>query len=64
MIYLFRLFEKVFLGELKVAVPEKTRSMVGVVVVLAILSLIAGFCVRYPIQLTDIATMEMIRWVK
>ncbi len=64
MIYLFRLFGMVFLGELKVSAPEKTRSMVGVVLVLAILSLIAGFGVHYPIQLTDIATMEMIQWVK
>lgn len=64
MIYLFRLFSMVFLGELKVSVPERTRSMVGVVLVLAVLSLVAGFFVHYPIKLTNIATMEMIQWVK
>nr|MBP7870369.1 NADH-quinone oxidoreductase subunit L [Candidatus Saccharicenans sp.] len=35
MYYLMRVFALVFLGELKVAAPEKTPSMVGVVTVLA-----------------------------
>jgi len=63
MVYLFRLFSAVFLGESKTAVPERTRSMVAVVVVLAALSLAAGLLVSVPMQLVNIATAEIMGWL-
>ena len=38
--------------------------MVFVVVVLAVLSLLAGFFVAYPTKLANIATGEILRWMK
>ncbi|MDY0232252.1 MAG: NADH-quinone oxidoreductase subunit L, partial [Candidatus Saccharicenans sp.] len=51
MFYLLRVFAMVFLGELKTAAPEKTPSMVGVVASLAVLSVLAGLLVSYPMKL-------------
>lgn len=61
MFYLFRLFSAVFLGEAKLAVPEKTNSMLFVVIVLAALSLISGIFVAYPMKLVNIATTQIMR---
>jgi len=59
MYYLMRVFALVFLGELKVAAPEKTPSMVGVVTVLALFSVLAGFFVSYPMKLVLMATTQI-----
>lgn len=62
--YLFRVFSAVFMGEAKSDKREGSRSMVLVVVVLAILSLLAGFFVAYPMKLVNIATVEILRWMQ
>jgi proton-translocating NADH-quinone oxidoreductase chain N len=64
MLYLFRAFSAVFIGEAKSDRKEGTRSMVFVVVLLAVLSLLAGFFVAYPTKLTNIAAGEILRWMK
>ena len=60
MFYLLKVFSQVFLGELKTAAPEKTKSMIFVVALLAILSLLAGIFVSYPAKLAGIATTHII----
>jgi proton-translocating NADH-quinone oxidoreductase chain N len=60
MFYLLKVFSQVFLGELKVSAPEKTRSMVFVVGLLAVLSLAAGLFVAFPEKLAEIATSHII----
>ena len=64
MYYLMRVFSLVFLGELKVAAPEKTPSMVGVVTVLALFSVLAGFFVSYPMKLVQLATTHITWWLR
>jgi proton-translocating NADH-quinone oxidoreductase chain N len=64
MYYLMRVFALVFLGELKVAAPEKTPSMVGVVTVLALFSVLAGFFVSYPMKLVQMATTHITWWLR
>jgi formate hydrogenlyase subunit 3/multisubunit Na+/H+ antiporter MnhD subunit len=64
MYYLFKVFSLVFLGELKRPAPERTKSMVLVVAVLAFLSLAAGLFVAYPMKLVNIATTEMSWWLR
>ena len=67
MYYLFRVFSAVFMGD---AAPEAaghkegTRSMVFVVVTLAVLSLLAGLFVAYPTKLANIAAGEIVRWIQ
>ncbi|MBM3248429.1 MAG: NADH-quinone oxidoreductase subunit L [Candidatus Omnitrophica bacterium] len=52
--YLFRLFEKVFLGEVKIAAAEDKKSlMVAVVLILGGLSLILGLAIRLPFNLVS-----------
>jgi proton-translocating NADH-quinone oxidoreductase chain M len=63
MFYLFKVFSLVFLGEKKSDHKEGTRSMVFVVVLLAVLSLLAGFFVAYPMKLVNVATAEILRWI-
>ncbi len=62
MYYLLKVFSQVFLGEAKTAVPEKTRSMVFVVTLLAILSLAAGLLINYPSQVAQTATTQIMTW--
>ena len=62
--YLLKVFSIVFLGELKHPAPEKTKSMVYVVAVLAVLSLAAGILVSYPMKLANIATTQMSWWLR
>ncbi|MBC7362290.1 MAG: NADH-quinone oxidoreductase subunit L [Candidatus Aminicenantes bacterium] len=64
MFYLMRVFAMVFLGELKIAAPEKTPSMVGVVAILAVLSVLAGLFVSYPMKLVQMATTHISWWLK
>jgi proton-translocating NADH-quinone oxidoreductase chain M len=60
MFYLLKVFSQVFLGEVKIAAPEKTRSMIFVVALLAILSLVAGIFVAFPAKVAEIATTHII----
>jgi len=64
MFYLLKVFSQVFLGEAKEPAPEKTRSMVYVVALLAILSLLGGILVAYPMKLVNVATSSIMRWVQ
>ena len=66
MYYLFKVFSAVFMGEAAPASGhrEGTRSMVFVVVTLAVLSLLAGLFVAYPTKLANIAAGEIVRWIQ
>jgi NADH:ubiquinone oxidoreductase subunit 5 (subunit L)/multisubunit Na+/H+ antiporter MnhA subunit len=65
MYYLFKVFSAVFMGEpAGHGHPEGTRSMVWVVVTLAVLSLLAGLLVAYPTQLANVAAGEILRWIQ
>jgi len=59
-IYLFRLFRMVFLGEVKIAAKEGSRTMVISVAALAILSLLAGILVVYPANFALAAVKQML----
>jgi NADH:ubiquinone oxidoreductase subunit 5 (subunit L)/multisubunit Na+/H+ antiporter MnhA subunit len=62
--YLFRVFHMVFLGAAKRPAPEKTKSMVYVVAVLAVLGLAAGLFIAYPMKLAEVATAQMSWWLR
>jgi len=62
--YLMRVFNMVFLGELKHPAPEATKSMVYVVAALAVLGLVAGVFVAYPMKIVNIATAQMSWWLR
>jgi NADH:ubiquinone oxidoreductase subunit 5 (subunit L)/multisubunit Na+/H+ antiporter MnhA subunit len=56
-VYLFRVFFLVFLGESKIEAKEGSKGMVSSVVSLALLSLICGILISFPIGfLTDYVT--------
>ncbi len=63
-VYLLRLFTLVFLGEARDhtvhAHHEGTPSMVWVVASLAVLSLLAGILVQYPMDLANIAVRDIL----
>lgn len=60
-LYLFRLFNMVFLGEAKTAlVDEGSRSMVISVAALAILSLAGGIWISYPSTVAAAAVKQML----
>ena len=52
-LYLFRLFNMVFLGEQKFTVKEGSRTMVFSVVLLAALSLAGGILVSFPLRFIE-----------
>ena len=58
-LYLFRVFNMVFMGETKVEAKEKSGLMVGCVVSLAILSLLGGFFVNYPMQMIAVILKQV-----
>jgi NADH-quinone oxidoreductase subunit L len=62
--YLLRAFSQVFLGEAKTPAPEKTKSMVYVVALLAALSLLSGLLVSFPAKLTAAATTHISWWLR
>jgi len=64
MYYLFKVFSLVFLGEAKHPAPERSKSMVFVVAVLAVLSLAAGLFVSFPMKLVNVATTQMSWWLR
>lgn len=60
-LYLIRVFTKVFLGETKQSgVKEGTTGMLWAVAVLAGLSLLGGFLIRYPNEFIQIAVRQMV----
>ncbi len=52
-LYLFRAFSLVFLGESKIETREGSRGMVSSVVLLALLSLISGIIIGFPINFLE-----------
>jgi NADH:ubiquinone oxidoreductase subunit 5 (subunit L)/multisubunit Na+/H+ antiporter MnhA subunit len=64
-LYLFRVFNLIFLGESKgTLAKEKSSVMVGVVAVLAILSLAGGLFIYYPGNAVQIITAQMLGAIK
>jgi proton-translocating NADH-quinone oxidoreductase chain N len=59
-IYLMRLFNLVFLGDLKIDAREKSPAMVASVAALAVLSLVAGIFFSYPSGLAQTAVAQML----
>jgi NADH:ubiquinone oxidoreductase subunit 5 (subunit L)/multisubunit Na+/H+ antiporter MnhA subunit len=60
-LYLFRVFNLVFLGEAKtLLVNEGSISMVICATLLALLSLLGGIFIRYPNQIINIITQQII----
>ena len=58
--YLFRLFSALFLGEPKVEAREGTPSMLLVVIGLAVLSVLAGIFITYPMEIVNAATIQIL----
>lgn len=63
-IYLFRVFSRVFLGELKINAKEGTSGMVFSVMLLALLSLLGGIFIVYPAKFASIAAAQMLGVIK
>jgi NADH-quinone oxidoreductase subunit L len=63
-IYLFRVFNLVFMGEAKSGAKEGSPLMLLSVGLLALLSLIAGVFIAYPYNLAQAATLGMLGAVK
>jgi len=60
MLYLFRLFDKVFLGEAKIAGREGSRTMILAVMILASLSLAGGIFINFPLEFVEKAAQQML----
>jgi len=63
-IYLFRVFNLVFLGEARVPAKEKSRLMVYSVMTLALLSLAGGLFINYPSGVAASVVQSMLGVVK
>jgi NADH:ubiquinone oxidoreductase subunit 5 (subunit L)/multisubunit Na+/H+ antiporter MnhA subunit len=62
MLYLLRLFNGIFLGKMRISnKSEKTRSMVGCVLTLGIISLILGLLISQIIVLPNIAVAGLLK---
>lgn len=59
-IYLFRIFNMVFLGEAKIPAKEKSWLMIACVLLLAFLSLCGGIFVHYPARLAQFSAGQML----
>jgi len=59
-LYLLRLFNSVFLGELKNVEREGSELMVLCVLILGALSLLGGIFINYPAQFAQIAVKQML----
>lgn len=59
-LYLMRVFAMVFLGEEKIAAPERSFGMVACVCALALLSLLAGIFINYPSSIMQNASLQML----
>jgi len=63
-IYLFRVFNLIFLGKINIEAKEGSSIMVGSVVGLAVLSLAAGILIYYPYKFAQVATWQMLGALK
>jgi len=64
-LYLFRVFNMVFLGELKISTAkEGSFTMVSSVALLGFLSLISGILVWYPLFFARFSALEMLGFVR
>lgn len=59
-LYLLRLGKALFFGDCKIEAREGSPVMVGSVVALAVLSLVGGIAVYYPLQLVQVAITQMV----
>jgi proton-translocating NADH-quinone oxidoreductase chain N len=65
LLYLFRVFMMVFLGDQKnETVKEKSATMVSSAAVLAILSLAAGIFIKYPSNFVTLTVQQMLGMIK
>jgi NADH:ubiquinone oxidoreductase subunit 5 (subunit L)/multisubunit Na+/H+ antiporter MnhA subunit len=63
-IYLFRAFNMIFLGDVKVSAKEGSFTMVYSVAALAVLSLLGGLFISYPAFFAKVAAMQMLGVLK
>ena len=63
-IYLFRVFNLVFLGKAQVQAKEGSVLMVSCVAALALLSLLGGLFVNYPVEFAKVAAQQMLGIMK
>jgi NADH:ubiquinone oxidoreductase subunit 5 (subunit L)/multisubunit Na+/H+ antiporter MnhA subunit len=63
-LYLFRLFKMVFLGDEKLFAKEGSPSMVYSVLALGVLSLVGGILIWYPSIVAKTAALQMLGMVK
>jgi formate hydrogenlyase subunit 3/multisubunit Na+/H+ antiporter MnhD subunit len=58
--YLFRIFNMIFLGEAQIAgAREGSRTMIASVSILAALSLVCGIYIKYPSEFVQLAVKQM-----
>lgn len=60
-LYLFRLFNLVFLGEMKIEAGEGSKIMLVSVAILAFLSLASGILVQYHLKFVELAAQQMLQ---
>ena len=63
-IYLFRVFNLVFLGEARIPAKERSMVMVYSVMALALLSLAAGLFINYPSGIALSVVQSMLGGIK
>jgi formate hydrogenlyase subunit 3/multisubunit Na+/H+ antiporter MnhD subunit len=63
-IYLFRVFNLVFLGEAKIPAKEKDGFMVASVLTLGIISLLGGLFIYYPSHFAHAVVVNMLGAIK
>jgi proton-translocating NADH-quinone oxidoreductase chain N len=63
-IYLFRMFRLVFMGDLKINAKEGSSLMVGSVMTLAVLSLFAGIFIMFPARFAQVAASQIAGIIK
>jgi NADH:ubiquinone oxidoreductase subunit 5 (subunit L)/multisubunit Na+/H+ antiporter MnhA subunit len=63
-IYLFRVFKLVFLGDVKIKANEGSAVMVGTVFAMGVISLIAGILIMYPARFAEITAIQMMGLIK
>ncbi|MFH1368494.1 MAG: NADH-quinone oxidoreductase subunit L [Elusimicrobiota bacterium] len=63
-LYLFRLFILIFMGEAKKPAPEKSPIMIASIVSLAVLSVAGGILISFPSSYVGLAVQQMIGIMK
>jgi len=63
-IYLFRVFNMIFLGKVNIEAKEGSPIMIASVVGLSALSLAAGILIYYPYKFAQVATWQMLEALK